>query len=107
MANYTSPEWFSLKLHSYQAGNPLALSCIVDGSGDDYSKYLFEWRSTCKSDCFVRSEISHTVSTPYLHSRDLGTHTCVVHDFGRCSGNASIVVHVVGEFVEKPVQGLP
>ncbi len=99
VANYTSPSSLSLKPPSYLAGSPLSLSCVVKGSEGDNSNFLFEWRSTCEGDCFVRSGIAQTVSTPYLHSRDQGTHTCVVHDFESCSGSANITVQVTGKYL--------
>ena len=95
-ANYTQPSSFVFKPPSYRAGSALTLSCEVEGA-EDISSLLFEWRSTCKGDCFVRRGISGVVSTQYLLSNDQGEHTCVVHDFEGCSGNATITVKVVGK----------
>ena len=47
---------------------------------------------------FFKRRNFETVSSRYLHSYDQGVHTCVVHDRGGCTGNASITVNVVGMF---------
>ena len=81
----------------YRAGSPLTLICNVEGAEEDSSGLLYEWRSTCKGNCFVRSGHTKSVSTRYLHSYDSGVHTCVVYDRGGCTGNASTTVNVTGE----------
>ena len=96
VANYTPPVSFSFKPPSYRAGSSLTLSCEVEGTESDDSGLLYEWRSSCGGNCFVRSGSIKAVSTQYLHSYDKGVHTCVVHDRGGCTGNASITVNVVG-----------
>ena len=94
--SYTPPFSFSLGPPFYRAASSLSLSCEVEGVEDD-AGLIYQWSSTCSGSCFVRGEITQTVSTPYLHSYDSGIHTCVVHDRTGCSGNASITIDVVGE----------
>ena len=98
VANYSPPLSFSFKSPSYRAGSSLILSCVVEGVGDDDTGLFYEWTSICMGNCFSRGGILRTVSSRYLHSYDQGVHTCVVHDRGGCSGNASITVNVVGMF---------
>ena len=96
VASYSPPLSFSFKAPSYRAGSSLTLSCVVEGVVDDDTGLLYEWTSTCKGNCFSRGGTLKTVSSSYLHSYDQGVHTCVVHGQGRCSGNASINVDIVG-----------
>ena len=94
--NYTQSVSFSYEPPFYRAGSSLTLICNVEGAEEDSSGLLYEWRSTCKGNCFVRSGHTKSVSTRYLHSYDSGEHTCVVYDRGGCTGNASTTVNVTG-----------
>ena len=98
VANYSPPLSFSFKPPAYRAGSSLTLSCMVEGVVDDDTGLLYEWTSTCEGNYFSRGGILKTVSSRYLHSCDQGVDTCVVHDRGGYSGNASITVDVAGMF---------
>lgn len=96
VANYRPSTSFFIKPPSYQAGSALTLSCEVRGANVHQNGLLYEWRSSCGGNCFVRSGSTKSVSTPYLHSYDKGVHTCVVYDLSGCTGMANITVNIVG-----------
>lgn len=98
VANYTPPISFTLASPSYRAASALGLDCEVEGA-EDAVGLLFDWSSTCSGNCFALGGTSRMVSTPYLHSYDTGVYTCVVYDALGCTGNASIVINVVGKKV--------
>ena len=80
---------------TYIPGSTVMFNCIVQGA---FEPVVYQWNSTCKSDCFVLSQLSSSVvEKDIVHSIDSGNHTCMVQDDVGNSGSASIVMQVVGK----------
>ena len=79
---------------SYQAGSSVTLLCQAMNGHPPLS---YAWNSTCPLGvCFVYGEDTQSVSESILHSRDSGTHTCLVTDYIGRTGSASIQMTVTG-----------
>ena len=77
----------------YQAGSSVVLTCQANGGALPLTYY---WNSTCDGSCFVLGEITQSVESIALHSRDSGIHICSVTDYVGNTGTATIQMTVSG-----------
>ena len=92
--SYSKPSDFSLDPPNYRAGGSVTLTCRVEGARQGLT-YL--WSSNCTHNCFVKGRTTQNVTRNGLYSVDSGTHVCNVTDAVGYSGNASIVMTIVGK----------
>ena len=79
----------------YTPGSAVMLNCVVQGA---IEPVIYEWTSTCRSDCFVLNQLSSSVvEKEIIHSIDSGNHTCMVLDDVGNSGASTIEMQVVGK----------
>ena len=92
--SYSKPSDFSLDPPNYRAGSSVTLTCRVEGTRQGLT-YL--WSSNCTHNCFVKGRTTQNVTRNGLYSVDSGTHMCNVTDALGHSGNASIVMTIIGK----------
>ena len=98
--SYTPPPGFTPGPNEYRAASgPVVVTCTATG-GSGSGDYQYVWTSTCSGCIFRRTStgVTSVLSRTFLHSGDIGTHTCTASRGGD-SASASIVFNVVGEWL--------
>ena len=77
---------------TYPAGLSVTLTCNAE---EGYQQPSYLWNSTCNN-CLVHGQTTKSVILPILHSRDTGSHTCMVTDYIGHTGSATIEMRITG-----------
>ena len=95
--SYTNPDHYpSQAPPNYRPASAVTLTCLVGGA---VGSVTYSWSSTCSS-CFASRGYGASISDNFLTVQDAGVHTCTVRDAGTGkTGNASIPMRIVGEFL--------